>query len=193
MFTPSSVYNYLTATGYVPVVNIPSNLPSPSNLSKYPNIQSYYEPLPEGWEIPTYIKEYMNEKPDYTIPPYTKDGDFSPIPYTKYPDDYKPPKPTYPKYPDEYKPNDYTPKPPPSKFPPLPKLLAPGDKLYMDKPSKKLTEFKVIFYFKSTDTKREIEAYTFKMALERTWFDRGSNVIPKKVKVIRIGEVMPKK
>jgi hypothetical protein len=114
----------------------------------------------------------------------------SPISPPSLPSLPSPPSPSNPSPPSPSNPTS----PPPNDYVPLflPNTKAEKER-FGDKPSKKLTEFRVIFYFKNKDTKRLIEARSFNEALRRTWFDRGSNVIPKRVKVIRIGERMPKK
>jgi len=64
-----------------------------------------------------------------------------------------------------------------------------------EKPSKKALLYKVLFFYKdkTKTVEKKIYARTFSDALNKTWFERGSNVIPKRVKVIFLGKEEVKK
>ena len=64
-----------------------------------------------------------------------------------------------------------------------------------EKPSKKALLYKVMYFYKdkTKTVEKNIYARTFSDALNRTWFERGSNVIPKRVRVIFLGKEEVKK
>jgi hypothetical protein len=177
--------------------------PSDYNISEV-KISDYYNPstykisssIISDYDIskydPSRFKPSDYDISDYDISDYGYDPSTITSPDYYDPSKYDPSKTDISDYGYEYSPTYKS--TPPKYTPPPPISLSSSESEYSkDNPSKKQLNYKVVYFFKdkTKNTERIIAAKTFHEALNETWFDRGTNIIPRRVRIIIIGPKEP--